>query len=113
MEKGSEIAEFVKGGNSLKDAIGFQEHSVVSRMVISNKGGSVTLFSFDEGEGLSEHTAPFDALVYLIEGSAEITIDGNPHTVRKGEFIIMPAGRPHALSAITRFKMMLVMVREV
>ncbi len=113
MEQRSEISEFSRGGNSLKEAIGFQEHSVVSRMVISNKGGSVTLFSFDRGEGLSEHTAPFDALVYLIEGSAEITIGGSPHTVREGEFIIMPAGRPHALSALTRFKMMLVMIREV
>jgi quercetin dioxygenase-like cupin family protein len=71
----------------------------------------MTVFAFDEGEGLSEHTAPFDAAVYIIEGEAEITIDGKPHSVKSGEMIIMPAGKPHALKAITRYKMLLVMIR--
>jgi quercetin dioxygenase-like cupin family protein len=96
----------------LIDLISYQEGSVVSRTVIDKKTGTVTLFAFDEGEGLSEHTAPFDALVYLLEGEAEITISGKTLKARGGEMVIMPSNQPHALRAIKRFKMMLIMIRE-
>ncbi len=96
----------------LEELVSYQEGSVVSRTLIDKETGTVTLFAFDEGEGLSEHTAPYDALVYVYNGEAEITISGEPHTVRKGETIIMPANDPHALRATTPFKMMLVMIRE-
>ena len=74
--------------------------------------GTVTVFAFDEGEGLSEHTAPFDALVHVIDGEAEITVDGRAHAVKQGEMIVMPADRPHALQAVRRFKMVLTMIRS-
>ena len=95
----------------LKDMAVYQEHSVVSREIIGKPSGTMTVFAFDKDEGLSEHTAPFDAVVYLLEGEAEIRIDGKPHSVREGEMIIMPANRPHALKAITRYKMLLVMIK--
>ena len=95
----------------LKELAAYQDHSVVSREIIKKPAGTVTVFAFDEGEGLSEHTAPFDALVHVMEGAAQVTIAGTPHTVQRGEMIIMPAGRPHALKAQTRFKMLLVLVR--
>ncbi|MBP7527931.1 MAG: cupin domain-containing protein, partial [Syntrophorhabdaceae bacterium] len=88
-----------------------QEHSVVSREIIRKPSGTMTVFAFDEGEGLSEHTAPFDAAVYLLEGEARITIDGEAHSVKEGEMIIMPAGKPHALKAVSRYKMLLVMIK--
>lgn len=89
----------------------YQTGSVVSRAVIQKKTGTVTLFAFDEGQGLSEHTAPFDALVCLLDGEAEVIISGNAHVLKKGEMIIMPANEPHALKAMGPFKMMLVMIR--
>jgi quercetin dioxygenase-like cupin family protein len=89
----------------------YQAGSVVSRAIIQKKTGTVTLFAFDEGQGLSEHTAPFDALVCILDGQAEITISGNAKTLKKGEMIIMPAHEPHALKATGSFKMMLVMIR--
>ena len=92
----------------LKDIAAYQEHSVVSREVIKKPSGTMTVFAFDKDEGLSEHTAPFDAVVYLLEGEAEIRIDGKPYLVKEGEMIIMPANKPHALKAITRYKMLLV-----
>lgn len=95
----------------LKDIAAYQEHSVVSREIIRKPSGTMTVFAFDEGEGLSEHTAPFDAAVYLLEGEAEIRIDGEPHAVKEGEMIIMPANKPHALKAVTRYKMLLVMIK--
>jgi quercetin dioxygenase-like cupin family protein len=95
----------------LKDIAAYQEHSVVSREIIRKPSGTMTVFAFDKGEGLSEHTAPFDAAVYLLEGEAEIRIDGKPHSVKEGEMIIMPANKPHALKAITRYKMLLVMIK--
>lgn len=95
----------------LKDIAAYQEHSVVSREIVRKPSGTMTVFAFDEGEGLSEHTAPFDALVYLLEGEAEIRIDGKPHSVKEGEMIIMPANKPHALKAVTRYKMLLVMIK--
>ena len=96
----------------LVDLVDYQEGSVVSRTQIDKKTGTVTLFAFDEGQGLSEHTAPFDAFVHLVDGEAEITISGKAFHLRAGEMIIMPADKPHALKAIKRFKMMLVMVRS-
>ena len=89
----------------------YQTGSVVSRTLINKLTGTVTLFSFDKGEGLSEHTAPYDALVQVLDGRAEITIGGEPHAVTRGEMVIMPAEVPHDLRAVERFKMMLVMVK--
>lgn len=93
------------------EMVGYQKQSVVSRTVIDKPKGSVTLFAFDEGEGLSEHTAPFDALVYVYDGEAVITISGKDYTVGMNETIIMPADESHALRAASAFKMMLVMIR--
>ena len=95
----------------LKDMVAYQEHSVVSREIIRKPSGTMTVFAFDKGEGLSEHTAPFDAVVYLLEGEAEIRVDGTPYLVKEGEMIIMPANKPHALKAITRYKMLLMMIK--
>jgi quercetin dioxygenase-like cupin family protein len=88
-----------------------QPGAVVSREVISKPQGTVSIFAFDQGEGLSEHTAPFDALVHALEGKVRITLGGVPHEVSEGEMIIMPANVPHALTALTPFKMMLVLIR--
>jgi quercetin dioxygenase-like cupin family protein len=97
---------------NLAKMIEYQPGSVVSRQLVKTKGGNVTLFAFDKGESLSEHTAPFDALVYLLDGTAEITISGRSHHLKQGEMIIMPTHQPHALKATERFKMMLVMIRS-
>ena len=96
----------------LIDLVNYQEGSVVSRTIIDKKTGTLTLFAFGEGQGLSEHTAPFDALVYLLDGEAEITISGKTFHLKEGEIIIMPANEPHALKAIKKFKMLLVMIRS-
>jgi quercetin dioxygenase-like cupin family protein len=95
----------------LKGLVDYQKGSVVSRTVIDKKTGTVTLFSFDEGEGLSEHTAPYDALVVDLEGEGEIKIAGESNHLEEGDVIIMPANKPHALKAISRFKMLLVMIK--
>ena len=95
-----------------KVLISYQEGSVVSRTLLDKGAGTVTLFAFDRGQGLSEHTAPFDALVYLLEGKAEISISGKAMRVQAGEMIVMPANEPHALRAVERFKMMLIMIRS-
>ncbi len=97
---------------NIKDMVSYQPGSVVSRTVIDKSVGTVTLFAFDSGQGLSEHTAPFDALVQVVDGTADITIAGTVHTVREGEMIIMPANKPHALKANPRFKMLLIMIRQ-
>ncbi len=94
------------------DLVDYQEGAVVSRTIVDKKTGTVTLFAFDEGQGLSEHTAPFDALVYLLDGEAEIVISGKAFRVKAGEMIIMPANEPHALKAVKKFKMVLVMIRS-
>jgi quercetin dioxygenase-like cupin family protein len=96
----------------LAQLVDYQEGSVVSRTIVDKKGGTVTLFAFDEAEGLSEHTAPFDALVYLVDGEAEVTISGKPMSLKEGEMVVMPANKPHALRAVKRFKMILVMIRS-
>jgi len=92
--------------------IDYQPGSVVSRVLLKKDKGSVTLFAFDEGEGLSEHTAPFEAMVYIIEGEAEIIISSKSHIVKTGEMIIMPANKPHSLKTITKYKMLLVMIKS-
>jgi len=97
---------------NIKDMVSYQPGSVVSRTVIDKSVGTVTVFAFDSGQGLSEHTAPFDALVQVVDGTADITIAGAVHTVREGEMIIMPANKPHALKANPRFKMLLIMIRQ-
>ena len=97
---------------SLADMVDYRDGSVVSKTVIKKKTGTVTLFAFDQGQGLSEHTAPFDALVCVLDGEVEITISGNRVHVKQGEMIIMPANEPHALNAVKRFKMMLIMVKS-
>ena len=112
MEKGNELEGLVAGVNRLVDLVAYQGESVVSRTIIDKQAGTITLFSFDEGQGLSEHTAPFDALVYLLDGEAEIFISGKPFHLRKGEMIIMPANQPHALTAVKRSKMLLAMIRS-
>ena len=96
----------------LADIIEYQDGSVVSRTIIDKVTGTLTLFAFDEGQGLSEHTAPFDALVYLLDGKAEITISGKPLHLEGGDMVIMPANEPHALRATRKFKMMLVMIKS-
>ena len=97
---------------NLANMIDYQKGSVVSREIISKKTGTITLFAFDEGQGLSEHTAPFDAVVYLLDGEAEITISGKPFRLREGDMIIMPAHEPHALAALEKFKMLLIMIKS-
>ena len=89
----------------------YQPGAIVSRTLIDKKIGTVTIFAFDEGQGLSEHTAPFDAFVHIVDGEAEITISGTSLTARAGEIVIMPAGEPHSLRAVKRFKMLLTMIR--
>ena len=96
----------------LTEVIQYQEGSVVSRTILKRESGSITIFAFDQSQGLSEHTAPYDALVHLLDGEAEITISGKAHRVKQGEMIIMPANQPHALKAVTRFKMVLTMLRS-
>ncbi len=95
----------------LKNLIAYQEGSVVSKTLVDRGIGTITLFSFDAGQGLSEHTAPFDAFVQVVDGEAEITIAGTSYALHAGRMIIMPANRPHAVKATKRFKMLLVMIR--
>jgi quercetin dioxygenase-like cupin family protein len=95
----------------LADLVAYQEGAVVSRTVIDKKVGTITIFSFDAGQGLSEHTAPYDAFVYIADGAAEVSIAGQPLTAQAGDMVIMPANQPHALRAVKRFKMLLVMIR--
>ena len=108
------MAEFETGAKAvgLLDLIEYQEGSVVSRTIVDKPAGTVTLFAFDAGQGLSEHTAPFDALVYNLEGEVEVTISGKAVLVKKGEMLVMPANKPHALKATKRFKMLLTMIRQ-
>lgn len=98
--------------SELDKIIDYQTGSVVSKTIIKKPTGTVTLFAFDKGEGLSEHTAPFDAMVHIIDGEAEVIIAGKVNLVKKGEMIIMPANQPHALKAKEKFKMMLVMIKS-
>jgi quercetin dioxygenase-like cupin family protein len=96
----------------LIDLVSYQDGAVVSRIVLKRETGTVTLFAFDAGQELSEHTTPYDALVQVVDGEAAITVAGRPYRVRAGEMILMPAHQPHALKAISRFKMLLTMIRS-
>ena len=96
----------------LAELVSYQEGSVVSRQITKAEAGNVTLFAFDEGQELSEHTAPFDALVHVVEGEAEILISGKSFRLKRGDVIIMPANEPHAVKAIGQFKMLLTMIRK-
>jgi quercetin dioxygenase-like cupin family protein len=95
----------------LSEVVGYQTGGIVSRELVKVPTGNITIFSFDEGQGLSEHKTPFDALVHVLEGEAEISIEGRPHHVGSGEVILMPAQKLHALKALKRFKMILSMLR--
>jgi quercetin dioxygenase-like cupin family protein len=96
----------------LADLVDVQNQSVVSHEILNRPAGTITIFAFDKGQGLSEHTAPFDAFVFIPEGRVEITIEGKAHALNAGDTIIMPANRPHALKAIEPFKMLLVMIKS-
>jgi len=96
----------------LEELVAYQDRSVVSREIIRKSTGTATIFAFDLGQGLSEHTAPFDALVYIVDGKAQITISGKAYQLSGGDSIILPAGEPHSLKATSRFKMLLVMIRS-
>jgi quercetin dioxygenase-like cupin family protein len=106
--KGMNAAQKARGA----DLVDYQEGSVVSRTLVDKETGTVTLFAFDNGQGLSEHTAPFDALVHLLDGEAEVTISGKTLPLKEGEMVIMPANQPHALRATEKFKMILTMIRS-
>ncbi len=95
----------------IAELVSYQEGSVVSRQITKADAGNVTLFAFDANQGLSEHTAPFDALVHILEGETEVTISGKPFQLKVGDAIIMPANEPHALRAVQKFKMLLTMIR--
>jgi len=97
---------------NLVDLLGYQKDSIVSREIVNKNTGTVTLFAFDNGQGLSEHMAPFDAVVYVLDGQVRVNISGKPHIVKKGQIIIMPANRPHSLKAIKKFKMLLIMIKS-
>ena len=96
---------------ALSELLQYQDAAIVSRVLLKDKGGTVTLFAFDVGEGLSEHTAPFAALVVVTDGEADIEIAGDNFRVKQGETITLPANRPHAVRAVSRFKMLLIMIR--
>ena len=102
------IAEVVR----VTDLVNYQDGAVVSRTLVTRSTGTVTLFAFDEGQGLSEHTAPFDALAHVLEGQAEIVVSGKPLRTTAGEAVLMPANQPHSLKALSRFKMLLTMIRS-
>jgi quercetin dioxygenase-like cupin family protein len=97
---------------NLLDAVSYQDNAIVSREIANKNTGTVTVFAFAKGQGLSEHTAPLDALVYILDGEVEIHISGKPHFLKEGEMIIMPANKPHALKALEKFKMLLIMIRS-
>ena len=109
-ENGKADEKFVRG-NAL-EFVTWQAGGIVSREILKRRAGTVTLFAFDEGQGLSEHTAPFDALVHVLDGVAEISIGGTPNRLAKNDMILMPANVPHAVKALERFKMLLVMIRD-
>ncbi len=111
LERTAEMSSEARA-ESLANMVDYQDGSVVSKTVIKKDTGTVTLFAFDKGQALSEHTTPFDALVYVFDGDVEITISGVPRIVKSGEMIMMPANEPHALKATSRFKMMLTMVKS-
>ena len=108
----AQAKDFIAEALPLEGLVTYQKHSVVSKQILNKKAGTLTLFAFDKGEGLSEHTAPYDASVMILDGKATVMIGGNPHPLKQGEMIIMPAGIPHSLKAFERFKMLLIMIRS-
>jgi len=105
------LEELLREPTRLAELVAYQEGGVVSRALLARESGTVTLFAFDAGQSLSEHTAPYDALVLVLEGEADLTVSGRPYHLRAGETLLMPAGEPHAVRAPARFKMLLVMLR--
>ena len=103
---------FIGKALDLASLIRYQKNAVVSKQILNKKAGTLTLFAFDKGESLSEHTAPYDASLFILDGLAEVLIDGKPHVLKKGEMIILPANVPHAVNARKRFKMLLIMIRS-
>ena len=98
--------------NKLESLVSYQTDSIVSKAIIGKKSGTVTLFAFDKGQALSEHTAPYDAMVYIVDGEAEITVAGKVVVTKKGEIVLLPANKPHALKALSKYKMLLVMIKS-
>jgi len=107
-----DVNKLLGQARKLIDMVSYQEGSIISRTIIDKTSGTITLFAFSEQQGLSEHTAPFDALVYLLDGEAEVTISEKSLHLKEGDIVIMPANEPHALRAIKKFKMMLVMIKS-
>jgi len=105
-------SELLSAATGLADLVEYQTGTVVSRTLVKKKSGTVTLFAFDQGEGLSEHTAPFDAFVFVADGLAEIAVGGKAQRVSAGEVLLLPANEPHAVKALDRFKMLLIMIRS-
>jgi quercetin dioxygenase-like cupin family protein len=112
MTKSEKPENLIAQAINLTEIIGYQTGSVVSRTIIDKESGTVTLFAFDAGQGLSEHTAPYDAFVYILDGEVDVRISGKSVPLKKGEITIMPANEPHSLTALTRFKMLLTMIRS-
>lgn len=105
--------EIIPAGNfNLRDTVSYQDDAIVSREIAGKDTGTVTCFAFAKGQGLSEHTSPFDALAYVFDGEVEIHISGKPHFLKEGEMIIIPANKPHAVKALEKFKMLLIMIRS-
>ena len=112
-EKKQTINEnFIAQANNLESLMDYQTDSVVSKTIIGKKAGTVTMFAFDKEQSLSEHTAPYDAMVYMVDGEAQITISGKATIVKKGEMVILPANEPHALEALSKYKMLLIMIKS-
>ena len=107
------LENYLQEGISLGNLVDYQDGAVVSKTIIKKTGGTVTVFAFSQGEGLSEHTAPFDAMVYIVDGKAAITVAGTEYNVSQGEMIIMPANKPHSLKAPEPFKMLLIMIIDI
>jgi len=106
------MKDFLAEPLKLKSLVAYQKHSVVSKQILNKRTGSLTLFAFAKGEGLSEHTAPYDASVMILDGNARVVIGGKARKLKKGEMVIMPAGVPHSLKAAEPFKMLLIMIRS-
>lgn len=106
------MEELISQVHKMVDLVDYQNGSVVSRMLINKKSGSITLFAFDKGQKLNEHTAPFDALAHILDGKTEIIISDEKFVLKQGDMIIMPANKPHAVNAIENFKMMLTMIKS-
>lgn len=111
-QESNEKATLSAQANNLGNLINYQEGAIVSRTIVDKQTGTITLFAFDANQGLSEHTAPFDALVYIFDGEAKVTISGKAVMLKAGEMTLMPANEPHAVDAQTKFKMMLIMIRS-